>query len=49
MTVRLLQGSTYPINLISDEARQKNVAAALTYGNHTSSIRNPKFTPNMEN
>ena len=49
MTVRLSQGSTYPLNPISDEAKQKDVAAALTYGNHKSSIRNPKFTSNMEN
>ena len=49
MTVRLSQGSTYPLNPISDEARQKDVAAALTYGNHKSSMRNPKFTYNMEN
>ena len=49
MTVRLYQGSTYPLIPISDEARQKDVAAALTYGNHKSSIRNPKFTSNMEN
>ena len=49
MTVRLSQGSRYPLDPIYDEVRQKDVAAALTYGNHKSSIRNPKFTSNMEN
>ena len=49
MSVRLYQGSTYTLNPISDEAIQQYVAVALTYGNHKSSIRNPKFTSNMEN
>ena len=49
MTVRLFQGSTYPLNPISDKAGQKDVAAALAYGNHKSTIRNPKLTSNMEN
>ena len=49
MTVRLSQGSTNPLNPISDEARQKDIAAALTYSNHKSSISNPKFTSNIEN
>ena len=49
MTVRVSQGSTYPLNPIFDEARQKDVTANLTYGNHKSSIRNKKFTSNMEN
>ena len=48
-TIHLSQGSNYPLNPISDKARQKDVAAALTYRNHKSSIRNPKFTSNMEN
>ena len=48
MIVRLSQGSTYPLNPTSDEGRQKDVAAAVTYGNNKSSIKNPKFTSNME-
>ena len=49
MTFRLSQGSTYPLNHISDKTRQKDIAAAAAYGNHKSTTRNQKFTSNMEN
>ena len=45
---RLNHGSNYPLLPIEDSERQRDLVAALTYGNHRSVSSNPKFEPTMK-